>query len=86
MAIFNRLTKKEIYEEFQYEGWFYLCPIYSTDPDKGVPCLQEKNWVPEWWLDLNTWGAQTYNMVGSFFNPEYEGEDFVLRLSPLEKE
>lgn len=71
MAIFKRMTKKEIKEKFTYYGFFCgIVPIYLDS--KPCPTLAVRNWYPDLILDVvsNFW--QALNYIGVFINPDFE--------------
>lgn len=73
MAILNRITADQLQREFEHVGWFCgLCPVYIAGIDSGEPTLVERNWVPEWWLDMTEalFGAFCY--FASWADPEFE--------------
>ncbi|EKL3976927.1 hypothetical protein PRH55_000259 [Morganella morganii] len=52
MAIFKRLTKEQIKQDYDHYGLFMgIVPIYVGD-HKGECRVAVRNWWPEWLLDL----------------------------------
>ncbi|WP_281645549.1 hypothetical protein [Parendozoicomonas sp. Alg238-R29] len=54
MAIINRYTAEQIAENFTHKGWLFMCPVYVSMTPADCPDIQERNWIPEWWADLNS--------------------------------
>lgn len=53
MPFFNRLTAKEIRQEFKFKGLLFgIVPIYISDDIDPAPAICTRNWVPEWTLDV----------------------------------
>lgn len=55
MSVRERLTDEEIRKTFKKYGMFGLCPVYVNLDNPDDLIMQERNWVPEWWLWFNSW-------------------------------
>lgn len=85
MAIFDRLNNYQLHRLYNKKGWLLLCPIYAKeDPITGEMWLQERNWIPEWWLTAQEWIYATFNwcivMCGGVEQP------FALLLKDMKNE
>lgn len=79
MAVFKRLSKEEIKQDYDHYGLMYgIVPVYVGDA-YGDCRICVRNWIPEWTLDL---GDAIFDIAVSFMtivNPTYEPM-FFLRL------
>lgn len=71
MAILKRLTKEQIREKYNMEGWFILCPIYARRVPGQDLAVQERNWIPEWWFTAqmlvhDAWSIVRYTLTGKW--------------------
>lgn len=71
MAILKRLSKEEIKQKFNREGWFILCPVWAKEvPGRDLE-VQEKNWIPEWWFTAqfyihDAWSVIRFTLTGKW--------------------
>jgi hypothetical protein len=71
MAIFNRLTEQEIQENFTHYGMFcFIAPVYCNLKD--YPRIVERNWFPDWIIDISFVVFFTFRFLGKCFNRNFE--------------
>lgn len=73
MAIFKRLTKREIEQRFTHIGWFCgLCPIYIGEISSSAPFIEIRNGVPDWWFSVVVWLFDGFSLAAGLIVPNYE--------------
>lgn len=82
MAIFNRLSKQVIEENFTHYGLFFgMVPVYLGNMDGPAPNLEVRNWVPDWTLDvahvLFGWCCTCCYLM----DPTWENPGFPIRIT-----
>jgi hypothetical protein len=56
---------------FQYKGWFFLCPVYLNLYDDHVETVARVPWL-EWWFFINATIAEGMIAILTKTNPQYE--------------
>lgn len=72
VAIFDQIPEEEFGKDWKHKGWFGVCPIYLSSDTSEDPTVVERNWVPEWWLDLNEAVFGLYAMLRSSLDEDWE--------------
>jgi hypothetical protein len=73
MAVFSRLTKEQIRQDYDHYGlMFGAIPVYIGGAETEAPRVCVRNWWPEWLLDVGEviFGACVW--LKSAIDPTYE--------------
>lgn len=84
MAVLKPLSRAEIRREFTHRGWQLLCPVYIAGVDSPGMVLQERNGIPEWWLQLNCAAEGALIWCMSAIDPFWEPQFMVLVTGRIE--
>ncbi len=82
MPILDRVSEKELREDFTHKGWFLACPVW-VGLHGGAPLVTERNWVPEFWFIFNVWASQALDYIGMTLAPATYQPAFTFRITPL---
>jgi hypothetical protein len=85
MAIFKRLTKAQIEQEFTHKGLYAgMIPIYIDMRNSEAPGVAVRNWYPDCLIDVAEVLLYPIEMIWQILDPEHQPM-FALVLTGLIK-